>query len=94
MGNNEPAKLAQPNADWQIILYFCFIKGGQILSGINQSTAMAATCHTILVQTASDSWATHTETEGHCFPCSDDFSSEIQPLVNLRKIMKIQRDER
>ena len=59
-----------------------------MLAGINQSNAIAATCSTLLVQTASDTWATHTETEGSCFPRSDDFSREIQPLANRWKIMK------
>ena len=53
-----------------------------MLAGINQSNPTAATCYALFVQTASDSMATHTEREGHCIPCSDDFSGEIQPLAN------------
>ena len=37
-------------------------------------------CHTLFDQTASDSWATHTE--GHCVARSDAFSGYIQPLAN------------
>jgi hypothetical protein len=59
------------------------MKGGQMPAGINQSTF-----YTLSLQTASDTWATHAETEESCFPRSDDFSGEIQLLANLHKIMK------
>ena len=32
------------------------------------------TCHIIFVQTAADTWATHTETEGRCFARVDALS--------------------
>jgi hypothetical protein len=51
-------------------------------ASINQSNATEATSYTLLVQAASDKWASHTETEGSCFPRSDHFTSETQPLVN------------
>lgn len=34
-------------------------------------------CHTLLDQSASNRWPTHTETEGHCFACSDASTGEI-----------------
>ena len=37
-----------------------------MLAGINQSNATAATCYHQLVQTESDTLATHIETEGRC----------------------------
>jgi hypothetical protein len=70
---------AQLNANWQIILYAFFIKGGQILAGINQSNGTAATFYTLLVQT--DTWATHTETEDKWFPRSDLWDSATCKLA-------------
>lgn len=56
-----------------------FSKGGQMLAGIK---FCEATYSNIYVRRGSDTMATHNESEGRCFPRSDDFSSEIQPLAN------------
>jgi hypothetical protein len=37
-------------------------------------TEKRMTCHTLFVQTASDTWSTPTATEGRCFVRSDDLS--------------------
>jgi hypothetical protein len=48
----------------------CFIKEAKCLLALINQIVWAATCHTIVVQTASNTWATPAET-------GDDFSGEI-----------------
>jgi predicted nucleic acid-binding Zn ribbon protein len=52
-------------------------------------------CHSLSDQTDSDRYATHPETEGHCFVCSDALSGEIHSAsCELKDIYETQRDER
>jgi hypothetical protein len=70
-----------------------FIKGGQMLAHFSCIQYYGRQqCHALFDQTTSDSWATHTETEGRGFIRSDAFSSEIHSASC--KLYETQTDER